>query len=144
VPARQVEAALAGGRQTLPHEPQLSELLVVLTSQPLVATRSQSPKPALHAKPQAPAAQVARALAGAVQALVQRPQLARSVLVLVQAPPQEVPPPGHAHTPPEQLWPPEQVAPQRPQLALSVRGLTQRPPQNSWPDGHAQAPETQL
>lgn len=139
-PAVQVAAALAGGRHTLPHAPQLSALLVVFTSQPLEARRSQSPKPVLHAKPHALAVQVARALAGATQAFEQRPQLARSTLVSVQAPPHDVPPPGRAHTPPEQLWPPEQALPQRPQFELSVRGLTQRPPQNSWPEGQAQAP----
>ncbi len=130
-PDEHVEDALAGGRHTVPQAPQLSELFVVLTSQPLEATRSQSPKPVLHAKPQPPATQVARAFVGAAHAFEQRPQCVRLELVSTQAPPQEVPPPGQAHTPPVQLWPPVQAVPQRPQLALSESGSTQRPPQKA-------------
>jgi hypothetical protein len=64
-----------------PHVPQAARSDCVLTSHPSAAMALQSAKPALQAKPQAPAAQVAVALAGAVHALPQRPQLVTSARV---------------------------------------------------------------
>src|SRR5215208_417400 len=49
----------------------------------------------------------------------QPPQLAGSVLVSTHVPPQSVCPDGHAHDPPWQVVPPEQILPQEPQLLLS-------------------------
>jgi len=94
-PARQLPTAQAPERHTptalksehaAPQDPQWVELVLVFTSQPLEATPSQSAKPALQVKPQAPAEQVAVALALAGQGAPQRPQCCTLVLVFTSQP----------------------------------------------------------
>jgi hypothetical protein len=55
-----------------------------------------------------------------VQALPHVPQLAPSVIRLVQVPEQPVCPPLHAHMLPVQVWPAPQALPHMPQFAGSV------------------------
>ncbi len=75
--------------QTLPQAPQLRSSVVVLTSQPLAAPRSQSRKPRLHdPMPHMPPAHPALALGSARQLFPHRPQLWVSELVSMQAPSQ--------------------------------------------------------
>lgn len=64
---------------TRPHTPQWLGL-VRLCSQPLFGLPSQSPQPALHVKPQAPAVHVVVAFARAGHALPQAPQCVRLLL----------------------------------------------------------------
>ncbi len=84
-PAVQAAVALAK-KQAPPQRPQCDGLLRVSTSQPLDASPSQFSKPALQAKPQAPAAQVLVALARVGHAALQAPQWARSLWVLASQP----------------------------------------------------------
>ena len=82
-----------------------------------------------------------------MQALPQRPQLARSLWKLAQraaAPvPQLVWPLGQAQAPAAQVWPLAHALLQRPQLLLLVAVLTQVVPQSIWPLGQVQAPAAQ-
>jgi hypothetical protein len=78
--------ALVAPVQTRPHAPQLPVAVVRLTSQPLLALPSQSPKFALQRKPATPAVHVAVAFAGAVAAAPQRPQCATLVSRFVSQP----------------------------------------------------------
>ena len=80
------EATQEAPPQPAPQLPQLFGSSVRLTSQPLAALRSQSPKPALQVKLQVPPEQVAVALAGAEQTLPQLPQLETVVLVFTSQP----------------------------------------------------------
>ena len=74
------------GPQLVPQRPQFAGSRVSEVSQPLAAFPSQSPKPALHVNPQAPAAHVTVAFARAGHGLLQRPQCAVLVLVLTSQP----------------------------------------------------------
>jgi hypothetical protein len=80
VPAVQVVVAFARAGQTFPQLPQLLTVVLRFTSHPLAARPSQLPQPALHVKPQVPAAQVAVALGGVAQTLPHAPQLLTVVL----------------------------------------------------------------
>ncbi len=82
----QVLVALGRAGHAAPQPPQCATVLVVLVSQPLPALPSQLPKPVLHAKPQVPDAQVADALPGAAQTLLQRPQCEVEVSVRTSQP----------------------------------------------------------
>ena len=57
------EAAACAKLQPCPQEPQWAVAVIRSVSQPLTLLPSQSPQPTLHENPQAPAAQVAVALA---------------------------------------------------------------------------------
>jgi hypothetical protein len=75
-----------GSEQAFPHAPQLCTLLVMSTSHPFAATRSQSPKPASHAAtPQAPPAHMGVAF-GVTHALPQKPQLCASEAMFTSQP----------------------------------------------------------
>ena len=133
-----------GNEQTLPHAPQLLTSPVVLISQPLAGSRSQSAKPALQVKPHTPAAQVGCALAGVGQTVPQAPQL-RMVFRSVQTPLQQPWPGAHisphpaqfpgvpssTQAPSQQDWPPLQTVVQVPQWDGSLETLMQKPPQQS-------------
>jgi len=97
-------------------------------------------KPALQAKPQAPAAHVGVALTTVVvQTLSQPPQLRVSVSVLTQTPLQGLCPPGQTmtvvQTPFWQISPVPQACAQLPQFLTSVAKSTHIPPQLLVPDG---------
>jgi hypothetical protein len=128
LPAEQAAPALAK-RHTTPQPPQLlgSEPRT-LNSQPLLPTRSQSPKPGAQASPQVPATQYAVALP-AGQTVVHPPQCSGSLARSMHAPEQLVCPTWQLTTqvPPAQVVPPEHARPQAPQLALSVRVFTSQP-----------------
>ena len=79
----------------------------------------------------------------AAHAAAQAPQLAASVAVFTQRPPQSAWPDGHTHAPAEQLWPAAQTRPQAPQLEASVAVLTQREPHAVCPVGQPHDPPTQ-
>jgi hypothetical protein len=85
---------LSPAAQAWPQAPQFAASLVVFTSQPLLAFRSQSAKPARQAKPQVALLQVASPCAGAGQRWPQLPQLLASVLVVTQVLPHRVWPAG--------------------------------------------------
>ena len=96
-----VVVALAGagaqGAHRVPHE----LVLVLLRHRP-----PQRWNPGLHVKPQMPAAHVAVALTGALQAVVQLPQKAGSVVVFTHCVPHRVgvvpeQPLEHEYTPPD-------------------------------------------
>jgi hypothetical protein len=133
-------AALGRAGHAAPHAPQLVVVLVRLVSQPLVATPSQSPKPVLQRKPQAPDPQVVVALARAGHALRHAPQLATSVVVLISQPSlavalQSEKPGTHAKMHaleaqvPKALGGSAQTRPQAPQLARSEARVAQEPAQ---------------
>ncbi len=82
-------------------------------------------------------------MAPAAQIIPHPPQLAVSVAVTTQRPPQNVCPTVHAQVPRAQSWPAAQALLQRPQCAVLIAVTTQRPPQNVCPAGHAQDPPTQ-
>jgi hypothetical protein len=86
MPDAHVGAALARAGHATPQRPQFEAFASRSTSQPSAAMPLQSAKPSVQAKPHAPAAQVARAFAGAVQATPQPPQWATLVTVLVSQP----------------------------------------------------------
>jgi hypothetical protein len=130
------EALALAKVQTFPQVPQLLALVLVLVSQPLEATASQLPKPALHApRAHAPDAQEALALAK-VQTFPQAPQLVALVLVLVSQPLEatasQLPKPA-LHMIPQTLMAqvgvplvPLHAAPQAPQWAgVPVRSVSQ-------------------
>jgi hypothetical protein len=135
-PARQAAVAL-GTLHTRPQAPQCAVAVLVLVSQPLAASPSQSPKPALHdATPQRPPAQLGAPLATA-QDRPQAPQLPVEVPVLVSQPlaasPSQFPNPGAQVMP---QAPDAQVAvpfallharPQAPQLVGATRRSTSQP-----------------
>jgi len=75
-----------GGAQPRLQAPQWAALVRVSTSQPLLASPSQSAKPARQVEPQAPPAQLAVELAGTGHARMHAPQCAGSVCVLVSQP----------------------------------------------------------
>ena len=86
MPMTQVAARPVMLGQTVPHMRQLVVSVLRLVSQPLLGSRSQSPKPGVHGPMvHAPATQLAVALAKR-QRLLQAPQLLGSVLVLVSQP----------------------------------------------------------
>jgi hypothetical protein len=85
-PAAQAALALAGAGHTFPHAPQWVALVCVAASQPLVASPSQSAKPALQVNPQRPIAQRAAAFAGAAQVAPHAPQCARLDVTSVSQP----------------------------------------------------------
>jgi hypothetical protein len=113
---------LAGGAQALPQAPQWATVARVSVSQPLALIASQSPKPALQASSQRPAAHVPEALGLAAQAIPQAPQCAAAVMVLVSQPlagsPSQSPKPG--------LQPPTTQDPAR-QAPAAFGGLHARP-----------------
>ena len=74
--------------QTVPHAPQLAALVCVLVSQPLVATPSQSAKPAVQVEPQRAAVQVRVALSEPGHEVPQAPQLSGSDCGSTQVEPQ--------------------------------------------------------
>ena len=80
---------------------------------------------------------------GGGQAMPHMPQLAGSVWVLVQIPPQRVF--GGVQVvpqiPPEQVWPPEQMKPHEPQLLGSLLVFTQSPPQSMLGGVHVVPPQ---
>jgi len=80
------EGTVLGAAQRCPQAPQWVTLLASTASQPLLAERSQSAKPALHTKLQAPPTQTSVALARIGQVTPQAPQLAGSMRVLTHAP----------------------------------------------------------
>jgi hypothetical protein len=137
VPVAQVAEALAKA-QTRPQAPQLRTSVCVSTSQPFAALPSQLPKPALHATPQAPDAQVAEAFARGGHTVPQAPQFAALVLVLTSHPlagsPSQFAEPAAQTTPQTPAWhravaPPPAVhaLPQRMQLDTSLVRFTSQP-----------------
>lgn len=121
-----------------PQEPQLDVLVAVSTSQPLLATLSQSAKLALHWYPQVDALQVRDALARVGQTWLQDPQWSGSVVVSTHCPPQFVCPLGQLvmHCPPEHTWFVPQALPHWPQLLLLVLVSTHCPPHFDSPALH--------
>ncbi len=137
-----------------PHPPQFVALLVVLVSQPVARSPSQSSKPALQTVPHTAAVQTPAALVAPVQTIPQRPQFALLVLRLASQPlarfPSQSPKPGlHARMQRDPahngvaLAPPAHTVPQDPQFVAllevskhevpqrtsgAVQPLTQRPP----------------
>ncbi len=72
--------------QLVAQVPQCAALLLRSTSQPLLATPSQSAKPLLQVNPQVPLPQVAVALARAGHALPQAPQFVSDVVTFTSQP----------------------------------------------------------
>ena len=116
---------------TLPHAPQWLSFDAKLTSQPLAAARSQSPKPALHTKLHAPDAHTPDAFAGDEHTVPHAPQLSGSERVVTQSPPHTVCPVGQRaeHVPPRHTVPAAHTRPQAPQWLLSVAVSRHTPPQ---------------
>jgi hypothetical protein len=146
VPAEQTAVEFDPAGQALPQRPQWATVLCTSTSQPLVATPSQLPKPGVQLTPQVPVVHAGAEFEPEGQEVPQPPQWRGSLAVVTHEPLQSVVPVMHAsmQAPAEQSRPAPQAVPQRPQWALSVRGSTHRPPQSTWPEGQAQAPTTQL
>ena len=84
-PVTQAPTALLGRQLTL-QPPQCVVLVPRLASQPLRGLPSQSEKPALHTKPQAPAEQVGEVFAKEGQAVPHIPQLEGSVATSAHTP----------------------------------------------------------
>jgi hypothetical protein len=124
--------------QARPHAPQFVTLVLMLTSQPLLATPSQSAKPVLQVKPQTLAVHLDVALARAGHCVVHEPQWFGSVVVFVHWPLQSTWPVGHDSTqePPEQTCAAVQVRPHEPQFWGFVAVSTH------WPL-HSENPELQ-
>ena len=76
--------------QAFPHEPQFATLVLLLTSQPVSASPSQLPYPALHVMPQAPPTHVAVPLVE-LQTFAQLPHLDGSLLRLISQPLEALP-----------------------------------------------------
>lgn len=97
----------------------LTSLAATLVSQPSgslpLPLPLQSPRPATQT--QTPAMHIELV----PQSFPQAPQFALSFDVSMQVPPQSTSAPGQAHSPLEQLLPPEHVLPQKPQWLLLVR-----------------------
>lgn len=72
--------------QVASHAPQFAAEVLRLTSHPLLAVASQSPKPAVHAKPQVPLVHEIVALARAGQAFPHAPQCEVLLVVLISHP----------------------------------------------------------
>lgn len=104
--------------QARPHAPQFATLVFVSTSQPLLATPSQSANPVLQVKPQTELVHLTVALARAGHLVVHEPQWFGSVVVLVHCPLQSTWPVGHESTqePPEQTCVVVHARPQEPQF----------------------------
>jgi hypothetical protein len=124
--------------QVRPQVPQLVTVLVRLVSQPLLSSPSQLPKPVLQVMPQAPAVQVAAALARVGQAVPQAPQLVALVRVSTSQPLllllSQLAKPSLQRRPQvpiaqaaAALAPPAQTVPQAPQLAAEVAVSTSQP-----------------
>jgi len=137
VPQRPPEQTEPAGQATL-HAPQLALLARVFTSQPLLATPSQSAKPgAQAAMAQAPAAQVEAAL-GSAQTRPQAPQFEaleeRSASQPLEATPSQSPKAPVQRTtvqapeaqPLAATWERAQTAPHAPQWAGSMEVLAQK------------------
>ena len=126
-PVQQVEPALGSAVQAWPQEPQSAAVVLRLVSQPLLATPSQFPKPAVQdTTVQALDTQPSVVTLASAQTCPHEPQLAGSLAVLAQkavAPLPQVTS-GDAHvvpqTPPEHTWPVAQAWPQAPQLLPSI------------------------
>jgi hypothetical protein len=144
-------AALAR-RHARPQAPQCSMAARRLVSQPVEATLSQSPKPALQVSPHTPPRHAGSPLAPPGHARPHVPQCCASVSSVAQRSPQKVVPPPQIdpQAPIEHAVPAGQRLPQRPQLALSeLTGVSQpfipSPSQLSKPARHparAQRPST--
>jgi hypothetical protein len=144
-PSTQAGAALVCDGHRLPQRPQLVAALRRSVSQPLAASASQSPKPAAHAMPHTPAAQVGVALAPAGHTLPHAPQWVTAVAVAVSQPlaasASQSPRPAaqaSAQTPARQagdaLGPdPHGTASQAPQRVGSLWRSTQRMPHRASP-----------
>ena len=91
----QVDTAFGGTVQEVPHAPQWAVDVTRFVSQPSAAMPLQSPKPARHVYPHAPAAHVAVALGGIVHEAPHVPQLFTSVGSVRQLPLHAVIPVGH-------------------------------------------------
>ena len=123
-------------RQRLPQVPQLAASVIRLTSQPVAAFRSQSPKPSRHAvcthrlMLHAP-----NAFRNVVSQLTPQPeQWVLSLVRSTQLVPQRVRPVGQRHVPPPHTWPSGQRRPHIPQLLMSASRLVQPVPmQKLWP-----------
>ena len=112
--------------QVTPQWPQLSALVLVLVSHPLVRSPSQSPNPGAQTNPQTEPLHEGDAFAGAVQAWPHAPQLFGSVGSAAHRPPQLVCP-GAQQMPPVQICPPAHAAPHAPQLGGLVPTLISHP-----------------
>ncbi len=142
--------------QALLQRPQWAAEERVSTSHPLAASPSQLAKPALQAKPQAPAAQVGVALARAGQALLQAPQWAVDVRVSTSQPfaalpsqfakPMEHPVLPHTPATHVALAPvgTGHTRPHEPQWALLSWVFTHAPLQHDCPEGHGLVDEHPL
>jgi hypothetical protein len=130
--------ALARVGHAAPQAPQLLVDARVSTSQPSSARLLQSAKPASHATPHAPRAQVAAPLAGVAQSALHAPQCAVETRVSTSHPSsvrelQSAKPGAHAtvHAPAAHagvaLAPAGHAAPQAPQLDAEVRVSTSHP-----------------
>jgi len=97
------------------------------TSQPLLATPSQLPKPVLQVIAQLPPLHTPALTLAVMQLTPHAPQLLALVAVLTHAPPQFVVPAAHPHAPPEQLCPDMHAAPHPPQLPALVAVLVSQP-----------------
>jgi hypothetical protein len=88
-PAAQLAVAFAPAAQARPQAPQCARLAVVATSQPSAATPLQSPKPALHENPQAPApvqtGDIALAGVGQGATVAPRPSALQALRVVAEA-----------------------------------------------------------
>ena len=138
-PAEHVAVAWAPDGHARPQAPQLASALVVSASQPLEATRSQSPRPGLQAKLHAPAAQKRTASLRVGHTVAQVPQWSGSLAVSEHAPPQSVCPAEHAHVPLTHI-PLAHARPQRPQFDGSVARLRHTPPHSFLAVAHSHAP----
>jgi hypothetical protein len=129
-PDAQVAAPLVA-LHAAPHAPQCVGEVARLVSQPLPATPSQSPKPALQVKPHVPRAQVGVALGRAEHTVPHAPQLVRSVWRFTQRPAHIVV--GGVHTVVqaggvfEQTWPMLHDRPHMPQCELEVERSVSQP-----------------
>jgi hypothetical protein len=85
-PPLQVADAFGDVGHTVPHVPQFSGLTVVLISQPLARSRSQSLKPGPQTSVHIPAVHTGVALVPPVQIVPQPPQLFRSLPMFVSHP----------------------------------------------------------
>lgn len=86
VPAAHPATATLGSEHAIPQPPQWELSVSVLTSQPLAANRSQSPRPLAQVKPHVADAHTAVANAGAEQPTPQAPQLVVVVAMFVSQP----------------------------------------------------------
>ena len=144
--AQDTFVVFGGEPHASPHEPQSFTFDARFASQPLEATPSQLPKPAVqlvtsHVPPLHADVALAR-----LHTFPQPPQLFGSESSFTQAPPQFVRPAPHVRVqaPAEQTSPPAQTCPQLPQFDGSVAMATHLPPQSDCPVGHEQTPPLQV